>query len=390
MRKAKEDRAEEKPSVSWFELFYDLIFVAVTAQTGKVFLSSPTWEMTAVIIAALFILFTVWLLVTLSHSLVPSNDPIRRALLLIQMILLALASLALGTGGLPNWLGFLAASGALLAVCAVLWRNSRQQPDLGSILMRVCNSSAIGAAVLAAGALLFTRVADSTATLAAAGILLLGASVSLVPVLGAGLGELLRRQALDLVHLEERFALFVIIILGESFVGLLLSVGRIGYIPSPGYFVLTFLLAYAIWAVYYNSLVPARMPSTPAGLRAWILGHALLVVSMVTMAVEFTDLTLSTQSGKGLEFVGNWTPLPLFGVTAALALLAYVAEGVPVSLFRVQLLAAALLGAAGLVDLLTSTSPADSYTLGGAIVLIGSSLACAILRIRWDRQSAKA
>jgi len=375
---------QHKPSVSWFELFYDLIFVAVVAQVGKVYISSPTWEMSGLITTAVLSLFAVWLLVTVSHSLVPANDPVRRALLLGQMLLLALAALALGVEGLPNWVGFAASSGALLVVSAIFWRNTRQEPELAPILKRTCVSSVVGAAVFAVASAFTWWAGESATAVAASLLLLLGSIISLFPVIGGGLGEFVRLDALDLPHLEERFALFIIVVLGESFVGLLLNVGRIGYIPSPGYFALTFLLAYAIWATYYNSLVPARMPATVAGLRTWILGHAVLVVAMVTMSVEFTDLTLSTESGKGLEFAGNWTPLPLFGVTAALALLAYVARGVPPVIFRVQVLAAVILGTLGVVDAATSSSSTDVYTLVGAFVLILSSAACAALRIRAD------
>ena len=64
--------------VSWFELFYDLIVVAAVSQAGKVLVKSPDWETTALIAAGILVLFTMWLLTTLSHGLFPGDDPVRR------------------------------------------------------------------------------------------------------------------------------------------------------------------------------------------------------------------------------------------------------------------------------------------------------------------------
>lgn len=388
MSKPGDTSSRHQPNVSWFELFYDLIFIAIVAQVGKVLLATPTWEMAGLVLAAILSLFSVWLLVTVSHSLVPMNDPVRRAILLVQMMVLAVAVLALGVNGLPNWLGFIASSGALLLVSLVYWRNARQQPDLAPILRATRTSSAVGAVILAGGGVLVAQPGQSMELISTT-LLLLGSLMSLLPILGRGLRELVRLDAFDLVHLEERFALFVIIILGESFVGLLLSVGRLGYIPNPWYFVLTFLVAYAIWANYYNILVPARMPATVLGLRIWILGHALLAVSVVAMAVEFTDLTLSKEAGKGLEFDGNWTPLPLFGVALALAMLAFVAQSVPPTLARVQLLPVAILAVLATIDLASGANHGDSYTLMGAVVLIADSVMCALLSFRGERRAVR-
>ena len=378
-----------KPSVSWFELFYDLIIVAIVAQSGKVFLSSPTWQTSGLIISALLTLFTVWLLVTVSHSLVPANDPVRRAILLVQMVLLAVAALSLGKGGLPSWIGFLSASGAFALLSIVFWRNTRQEPQIGQTLRAIAIGSAAGSAVLALSALAVLPVPEDSVLWLATICNLIAVAVTLTPILGRSLRELVRLDALDLPHLEERFALFVIIVLGESFVGLLLSLGRLGYVPSPGYFLLTFAIAFSVWAIYFNSLVPSRMPNTLAGLRIWILGHALLVVAIVAMAVEFTDLSLSREAGRGLEFDGNWTPLPLLEIVVALALLTYVAQGVPRSLFRVQVIAAVILALLSAVDVATSSSTSDVYTLMGACVMIGNSIACSVLRLRSDRKQAQ-
>lgn len=392
MNRHESTSAPHKPSASWFELFYDLIIVAVVAQAGKVFLSAPTWMMTGLIFAALLTLFTVWLLATVSHSVVPVNDPLRRAILLVQMILLALAALALGPDGLPNWIGFAAISGALVALTAVFLRNARQAPALRRPLLSIAISTGAGAVVFAASTALPNSLDDTQTLLLASLLLLLGCLVTLVPVLGRTLRDLARDDALDLPHLEERCALFVIIVLGESFVGLLLNLGRLGTIPNPGYFVLTFVVAFSMWAVYFNSVLPSKMPTSGVGIRGWILGHALLVMSTVAMAVQFTDLTLSGDPNKGLEYSGHWTPMPLLGIAVALAALAIMAQGVPRVLRAVQAATAIVLALLVVADIVVSPAEigvtGDFFTTLGAVVLIGDSLACAMLRMRMDQRQS--
>lgn len=383
-----------KPNPSWFELFYDLIIVAIVAQSGKVFLSAPTWTMTGLILAALLTLFTVWLLVTLSHSVVPVNDPIRRMILLAQMILLAVAALALGPDGLPGWVGFAAIACAVLALTAIFARNARQAPALRRPLRLIAISTGAGAAVFAVSAVTSLALKGTAGIIVASILILLGCLVTLIPVIGRTLRELLEEDAFDLPHLEERCALFIIIVLGESFVGLLLSLGRVGTIPNPGVFVLTFVVAFSVWAVYFNSVLPSRMPASGAGLRGWILGHALLVLSTVAFAVQFTDLVLGSDLSHGSEYSGHWTPTPLLGIAVALAALALIAQGVARSLQLVQIATCVILGLLVIADFTLSPIEVgvtgNLFTTLGAFVIIGDSLACGILRMRMERGSSVA
>lgn len=378
-----------KPSPSWFELFYDLIIVAIVAQSAKVFLSQPSWTMTGLILTALLTLFTVWLFVTLSHSAVPINDPTRRMILLVQMILLAVAALALGPAGLPSWVGFASMAGAALSLTWIFARNANQAPALRRPLMMIAISSGAGAGVFAASVLPSLALEGHFGVVLASVLTLFGCLVTLLPVIGPTLRDLLQANALDLPHLEERCALFVIIVLGESFVGLLISLGRIGTIPNPAVFVLTFIVAFAVWSVYFNSVLPSRMPMTAAGLRGWILGHALLVLSMVAFAVQFTDLVLGRDSSPEPTYSGHWTPTPLLGIAVALASLALMARGVARSLQVVQIATCAILGLCVIADFalppIEISMTGNLFITVGALALITDAVACGILRTRAER-----
>lgn len=373
---------QSKQSVSWFELFYDLVIVAAVAQAGKVFIKTPDWGTTALIVTALLVLFAIWLLVTVSHGLFPGDDPIRRIIVLAQMVFISVAALALGKGGLPNWVGFVGAGLALLAVTALYVRHLSEAGALRIAVQQVALCTALGAVFFIASAFASLWLTSEQAVYASPVLLLAGVAIVLVPVLTVVLKRVVTAGTLDTHHLEERFGLFVIIVLGESFVGLLAALGVLGDIPSPVFFVLTFVVSFCIWSLYFNAVLPFGMPDGMAGLRWWIAGHALLVLSMVSVAVEFADLTLQADSESPLKFQGSWTPLPLLGILSALAILMAVSQRCPPALRRVHYGAVAVVAILTVGDLLLVDPGFDGFTTTGAAVIVVDAVACAIVRQR--------
>jgi low temperature requirement protein LtrA len=371
-----------KQSVSWFELFYDLVIVAAVAQAGKVFIKSPDWGTTALIVSALLVLFCIWLLVTVSHGLFPGDDPIRRVIVLMQMMFISVAALALGEAGLPNWVGFACGGLALLAVTALYLRHLSGAGALRVTVRRVALCTGLGASLFLASALVSVWLTFEQSVFAPPILLLIGAVFILVPVLTVILRGIVEAGTLDTHHLEERFGLFVIIVLGESFVGLLAALGALGDIPSPVFFVLTFVVSFCIWSLYFNAVLPFGMPHGMAGLRWWIAGHALLVLSMVSVAVAFADLTLNQQGESTLKFQGSWTPLPLLGVLTALAILTAASRGCPPALRRVHYGAVAAVAILTVCDLLLVGPVVNGFTTTGAVVIVIDALVCTVIRKR--------
>lgn len=374
-----------KQSVSWFELFYDLVIVAAVAQAGKVFIKSPDWGTTALIVASLLVLFGIWLLITVSHGLFPGDDPIRRAIILMQMIFISVAALALGKDGLPNWVGFAGGGLALLAVTAVYARHLPAAGALRATVLQVVLCTVLGAIFFLASAVLSLWLTAEQSVIASPALLLAGATIILVPVLTVVLRGILTAGTLDMHHLEERFGLFVIIVLGESFVGLIAALGVLGDIPSPVFFVLTFVVSFCIWSLYFNAVLPFGMPQGMAGLRWWIAAHALLVLSMVSVAVEFADLTLGMDGERLLKFEGSWTPLPLLGVLTALAMLAAASPRCPPALRRVHYGAVAAVAILTACDLLLVDAAGNGFTTTGAAIIVIDAVACTLIRRRSGR-----
>jgi low temperature requirement protein LtrA len=363
--------------VSWFELFYDLVLVAAISQAGKVFVKEPTWAMTGLIGASILVLFGIWLLTTMSYGLFRRDTAWRRVLLLIQMFGVVVAALSLSKTGLPAWAGFAALAMVVATQTFSYVRFTRVDAPTRVSLRIVVWSTALAAAIFAlAAAILSTASADNSALVSILA-LVAGGGVMLAPIIWRVAPGVL--SSIDLHHLDERFGLLVIIVLGESFINLVSNVGTLGSIPNPVAFLLAFLIAYALWAIYFTSVQAYEMPSTIWAFRLWICAHLLFVAAAIAVAVEFTDLSTHAVADLNLTS-GNWTPLPMIGALSALALMTWKAKGAPRGMLRAHLFALLLLVVLFIVDLARGYEQMPWFVFAGAVVVMGDAMACAVIR----------
>lgn len=363
--------------VGWFELFYDLVAVAAISQAGKVYLKDPSWATTALIAASILVLFTVWLLTTISHGLFREESVWRRIILLLQMLGLVVGALSVGHYGLPNWIGFTALAVVFVTQALIYLVHRRASDMLHRPIRVVVGASLVSALAFAASAVVAREMTSAQASVVAPILLAIGVGIAIVPLLVNVLPGV--QSSLDPHHLGERFGLLVIIVLGESFINLVGALGSLGEIPNVFAFASMFLVAYCIWSIYFTSVQAHRVPPTIGGLRVWILAHVLLLFSIVSVAVEFTDLTMHSIEDLNIDRIGNWTPLPLLGAMAALWLLARWSPGVPSVVTRLHAWCALLLALLWIVDLARGAEQVPIWVFLGAAVVIGDAVACAVI-----------
>jgi len=370
---------DEAPSqrVSWFELFYDLVLVAAISQAGKVFVKEPTWAMTGLIGSGILVLFGIWLLTTMSYGLFRRDTAWRRLLLLLQMLGVVVAALSLSKTGLPAWAGFVALAMVVATQTFIYARFTRVDAPMQGSLRIVVWSTAVAAAIFAlAAAVLSTASADDWVFVSPLA-LVVGGGVMLLPIIWRVTPGVL--SSIDLHHLDERYGLLVIIVLGESFINLVSNVGSLGSIPNPVAFLLAFLIAYALWAIYFTSVQAYEMPSTIWAFRLWILAHLVFVAAAIAVAVEFTDL--STHAVADLNVTsGNWTSLPIIGAVCAVALMSWQTKGAPRAMLYAHLCALSLLVVLFIVDIARGYEQMPWFVFAGAIVVIGDAAACAVIQ----------
>jgi low temperature requirement protein LtrA len=368
---------ESKPhvGVGWFELFYDLVIVAAVSYTAHAFIDEPTWEMGLWIAGSTFIMFRLWLLTVLNHNLDGRDRQVRRLLILLQMLALVVAALATAASqGLPNGVGFGALAVAFATITAIYAMTVHAQG--GALARQLMWSSGIGAVVLLAGVALPDDATWSFAT-PAPWILLVGVGAASAPLLGRGFTRVLDDRLLDHDHLAERLGQLIIIVLGEAFLSLVSELSGLPTIPNPTYFVLTFVVIFAIWTIYFSSILPAGMPDSVTRVRPWLLVHWVLMFGAIASASAFSALTTTPFVPGPLEGASAWTTLPLALVMLALGAITALARGRVTRLAALHLGSAAALLVLAAVGLLVSAGGSTWEVAVGSVIVIANGFVCA-------------
>ena len=259
-------------TVGWFEMFYDLVVVAALGLCNEAFLSEPSIETALSAVVSVAALAWVWFLTALFTNLFPGEDLVRRLLILLQMGCIVVAALAVNqVNGLSNHTGLTAYGGALLVVGALFLQHRS----------KLANPRALHGGLLAlavSAAICFVGVLRP---ISEAGYFLTAAlAVSMISVLGvqnhqAKVGGTLRSE-----HLQERRGIFIIIILGEGFAQLVHALDDLGTIPRMSAFSLTFLLAFALWWIYFDGTFSPREGHVIKRWRLSLLAHLTLIYGM--------------------------------------------------------------------------------------------------------------
>ena len=377
--------------MGWFEVFYDLVLVAAVLHGSKLFDQDPSLAKGAWLATTLLVLLTMWLLTTLSFNAAPEDSALRRMLTLVQMLALVIASLSVSrTGGLSDSTGLIALGVAFASVAVLYAMRARRGGPTRRGATVVGWSTAAAALVCLLGALLpegsgpyWTHPRTYAFGLALA--------LAVLPLITIYLGELESTGSLDREHLTERIGQLVIISLGESFADLILSLGAFESIPNPPYLVLTFVIIYAVWAIYFRTVLPPGIPTGGGRVRAWIGAHYLLIFGSIGTAAGFSALAVVPFDDASAALASYRLPLPLLYVMVSFILLTWIAGVTERGFLLVHAVAAALLLAVALVGILAFSERAITMgALAAAIVLADLAAVAWIGRMNPQRLPAQA
>jgi len=365
--------------VGWFELFYDLVIVASFAHTGHLIVSDLdgerlTFSVGVWLVSTFVVTFTLWFSTTTAVNIAPGDVPLRKSVIFVQMFFVTVANLALSrSDGLPDDWGFAGLAMAFATVAIIYLITGRQRPELRPATVPWIVGSAAAAVVLAIG----VAIPDGWTTVEIA--IYVGAIVTaIVPLLAVGIPRLCRMDLVVPEHLSERVGQLVIIVIGESFLSLVLTLSGFDSIPGPIFFVLTFLVAGSLWAIYFASVFPMGLPRAAARLELWILG-----VMVFLVGVSYLSEMLAAFSA------GEWArqdvprgsiPLTAFYVLLGALLLGWVGgERSDRAFARVHLGALGIL-AATWIALVAAGSPANLLLVASAVLVIGDGMTCVALQ----------
>ncbi|MBO0810378.1 MAG: low temperature requirement protein A, partial [Actinobacteria bacterium] len=280
LQEAGESRAERH--ATWTELFFDLVFVVAVAQLAAGLHGHQTVP-GALAFAGLFVpVWWTWTTYAYAADLFDADDGPFRAVLLGAMLLVAAlaatipAAFAGRTGGFVIVYAILRAD--LLAVYAWAWRSDRA-------LRALVGPHIAGFAAGGIGWLCSLAVAAPGRYLVWAASIAIDLVTGLVAYLRGG--DVPRHRS----HMPERFALFTLIVLGESIIAVSLGTARSAWAVSS---VLTaglgFVLAALLWWLYFARFDDAVFDWALAGSaaerrRSFVFGYGHLPVLAALAAV---------------------------------------------------------------------------------------------------------
>ena len=365
--------------VSWLELFYDLVFVATIVTFSEASTADPELDVIVEVIVAFAAVWWIWLVTTLLANRFPVDDAPQRALVLAQMLLLLLIALNVGDG-VDRHEGFVSIAYALLCadVAVMYLRHARVEGITGAVARARRDEFAVGALFFAAAALV-----DSPARFVLWGI---GFIVLVVPsvfyVRGPGRAE----QPVDEHHLIERLGLLTIIVCGEAFVKVALFSAH-GKLDSLDYVVMSALIVviFAVWWSYFDDIPGAGLRRSFVPFQMWFLAHLWFQVSVVGIAVGFSEL-VSLDNGTEMDLDRTLlTAIPIGGSFLALAAIGACTRRRPIGpLFTVRLSAAVLIAILGLVIAAFDWMDVKPAAVLFALIAIGQAAVADRLRRRTE------
>ncbi|MGI9586433.1 MAG: low temperature requirement protein A [Acidimicrobiia bacterium] len=277
----------EDRSVTFLELFYDLVYVVVIAQAAHHLAEHVSWRGAAEFAVVFGLIWIAWLNGTLYHDLHGRTDGRTRTFVAVQMGLLAL--LGVFTSGATGVDGpaFAVVYTAYLLVLTWLWYTVQRQDDERFLPFthRFLFGMVVSVVVIGASAFL-----DDDARIVVWALFVTGWLVGIV-VLQAITGGMARLGFDISDSLVERFGLFTIIVLGEVVVGVVAGMSdgdRSAIAIATG--MLGLAIGFAYWWTYFDFVGGRRVTMSNRAHTTWMIGHFPITLGIAATGAAMVSL----------------------------------------------------------------------------------------------------
>jgi low temperature requirement protein LtrA len=334
----------EDRTVSFLELFYDLVYVVLIAQIAHTLSEDVSWSGVLDFAVVFGLIWNGWFNGAQFHELHGREDGRNRTFIFLQMGILTVLAVFAGHATTADGEQFALTYAVLLAVLLWQWASvyRTDAPEYRPGALRY-----LVGLVVSIGALLASSGMEDTARLAVWAAVVIG-SIALVVV------YLLRTPDDSLgiratASMAERYGLFIIIVLGEVVVGVVDGLGGVEDLDfrTAATGVLGLSIAFGFWWTYFD-YVGRRLPRQDGrSLALWLYAQLPIALAVAAAGAGMVSLIEHAADARTPE-PSSWL---LAGSVAAL-LIALVATIVTLadyrrlaSLYR-PLAVALLLGAA--------------------------------------------
>ncbi|MFF3917806.1 low temperature requirement protein A [Streptomyces sp. NPDC001852] len=269
------------------ELFYDLVVVVLVGQAAHHLTEHLSWSGVGEFAAVFALVWIAWLNGTVHHELHGREDARTRVLVLVQIFVLVPLGAFIPKVGGANGARFAIDAGILFAVLAIIWMLAgRRYPPGWRVPNRLYVTMTAGCAVV----LLASAFLSPGARLLVWGLL---AASSLVEV--AVVIALFPQSQPEILWftdaLRERFALLVIIVLGEVVAGVVtgLSDEPISAL-NLSVALVAVLVGFGAWWTYFDFAGHYRPRRTRVVTVQWMFTHLPLTGTVAAMGAAMVSL----------------------------------------------------------------------------------------------------
>ena len=277
---------------TWFELFFDLVFVAAIAQLTSAFLADPTLAGLGRF-AALFVpVWWVWMTLTFYLDRFDTDDVGHRAIVLTAMVLaVALAAdvpRAFNGDVRPFVLTFVVLRSLQFGL------DVRVRHFVPAV--RGLDRAGVPLSIVVVAAWLVAL------GLPGAWVYLLFGTALAVDIVRTRLSQRVRALPVNPVHLTERFGTFLLIVLGESMVQLVGATTRHPWsVPAAVVFVSAFTTITILWWLSFNGLQEITSGDNPRAVNRFATTQSVMVGSLAAASAGLSVAVVAANGGGTIE-----------------------------------------------------------------------------------------
>lgn len=275
----------EDRTVSFLELFYDLVYVVVIGRAAHTLADHVTWGSVGEFATVFGLIWLAWMNGTLYYELHGREDGRTRLYVFIQMLLLALLAVYTAGAAHETAVQFAIVFVLYLLVLSWLWYTVRRQdsPQYMATTARYLTGMIVSIVVMAASVFL----EDDARLIAWAGLFI---AWMIFAYLSNKSPDADRGMSIT-DSMVERYGLFVIIVLGEVVVGVvdgLSDVERSFRTVSTG--LLGLIIGFAYWWTYFDFVGRRRPVDSPPVRARWLLAHFPVTLSIAAAGAGMVSL----------------------------------------------------------------------------------------------------
>jgi low temperature requirement protein LtrA len=276
--------------VSFLELFYDLVYVAVISQAAHHLAEHVSARGLAEFAVVFALIWIAWSNGSLYLELHGREDGRTRNIVFVQMVVLALLAVFTADAAGGDGPAFAVVYAAFLAIQTALWstvwwQDRRDRPEFAALTRGYTIGMGVAVALILATALL----PDEPRLIVWAGFAVAWIAGIALVIRGANAG--LRLAVTPTDSLVERFGLFIIIVLGEVVFGVvngLAAAERDAITITTG--LIALWMGFGLWWIYFD-LVGRRLPRDDGGAVAdWALSHLPITLSVAAAGAGMVSL----------------------------------------------------------------------------------------------------